>query len=136
MDEDGYFWGAAAAEAMAATGRHVLLVTRFFEVLREVPITSRIPTLRILDDADTELLPNTFVESTDNGAVVLRNFRSGRRRRIAASAVVWTGMQHARDGLVGELRARGVETHLIGDAMAQRRLMLAIQEAYDLGRRL
>ena len=51
MDEDGYYWGAAAAEAMAATGRHVLLVTRFFEVLREVPVTSRIPTLRVLDNA-------------------------------------------------------------------------------------
>jgi len=137
MDEDGYFWGAAAAEAMAATGRHVLLVTRFFEVLREVPITARIPTLRELDNAGADLLPNTFVESTDGGAVVLQNFRSGRRRRIeGASAVVWTGMQRARDGLVPELRALGIETHLIGDAMAQRRLMLAIQEAHDLARRL
>ncbi len=137
MDEDGYFWGAAAAEAMAATGRHVLLVTRFFEALREVPITARIPTLRELDNAGTDLLPNNFVESIEGGAVVVRHFRSGRRRRIeGAGAVVWVGMQHARNGLATELQARGIETHLIGDAMAQRRLMLAIQEAYDLARSL
>jgi 2,4-dienoyl-CoA reductase-like NADH-dependent reductase (Old Yellow Enzyme family) len=137
MDEDGYYWGASAAEAMAATGRHVLLVTRFFEALREVPVTARIPTLRELDNAGADLLANSFVESIDNGAVVLANFRSGRRRRVeGASAVVWTGMQRARDGLAHELRAQGIETHLIGDAMAQRRLMLAIQEAYDVARRL
>jgi 2,4-dienoyl-CoA reductase-like NADH-dependent reductase (Old Yellow Enzyme family) len=137
MDEDGYYWGATAAEAMAATGRHVLLVTRFFEVLREVPITARIPTLRELDDAGTELWPNTFVESTEGGGVVLRNFRSGRRRRVAGvDAVVWIGMQRPRDALAAELRARGLETHLIGDAMAPRRLMLAIQEGHDLARRL
>jgi 2,4-dienoyl-CoA reductase-like NADH-dependent reductase (Old Yellow Enzyme family) len=137
MDEDAYFWGAAAAEAMAATGRHVLVVTRFFEAFREVPITARIPTLRELDNAGADLLPNNYVESIDKGAVVVRHFRSGRRRRIeGAGAVVWVGMQHARAGLAGELQARGIETHLIGDAMAQRRLMLAIQEAYDLGRKL
>jgi 2,4-dienoyl-CoA reductase (NADPH2) len=137
MDEDAYFWGAAAAEAMAATGRHVVVVTRFFEAFREVPITARIPTLRELDNAGADLLPNNFVESVEGGAVVVRHFRSGRRRRIeGVGAVIWVGMQHARDGLVPELRARGIDTHLIGDAMAQRRLMLGIQEAYDLGRKL
>ena len=137
MDEDGYFWGAAAAEAMAATGRPVVFVTRFFEVLREVPITARIPTLRELDAADVDLRPNTFVESTDAGGVVLRNFRSGRRRRVPdVAAIVWSGMQRAEDGIVAALRAVGLDTHVIGDAMAPRRLILAIQEGHDLGRRL
>ncbi len=137
MDEDAYFWGAAAAEAMAATGRPVVFVTRFFEPLREVPITARIPTLRELDAADVDLRPNTFVESTEHGAVILRNFRSGRRRSIPdAAAVVWTGMQRAEDGIVAGLRAMNLETHVIGDAQAPRRLILAIQEGHDLGRRL
>jgi 2,4-dienoyl-CoA reductase-like NADH-dependent reductase (Old Yellow Enzyme family) len=137
MDEDGYYWGAAAAEAMAATARRVLLVTRFFEVLREVPITARIPVLRTLDEHGTELRPNMFVAGAERGAAVLQNFRSGRRTLVPdVSAIIWVGQQQAEDRLAAPLRARGLSAHLIGDAYAPRRLVNALQDAHDLGRNL
>ena len=42
MDEDGYAWSAAIAEGLLATGRPLIVVTRFFEPWRELPIVSRI----------------------------------------------------------------------------------------------
>ena len=38
MDEDGYFWAAGAAESAIAAGYTVVLVSRFFEVLRDLPV--------------------------------------------------------------------------------------------------
>ncbi len=48
MDEDGYYWAAAVAETVALQDKKLVLVTRFFEVLRELPAVSRIAALRAL----------------------------------------------------------------------------------------
>ena len=49
LDEDGYWWGAQAAEEVIRRGAKLTLVTRFFEPFRELPTVSRIAALRQLD---------------------------------------------------------------------------------------
>ena len=51
MDEDGYYWSAAMAESLAASGKRLTIATRFFEVFREIPMVSRIAMLREMDRA-------------------------------------------------------------------------------------
>jgi len=122
-------------EALTAKGARVTLVTRFFEVLRELPATSRIVSLRILDERGVHLRTSTSVDRVERGAVVLKHFYSGREDRIpGTAAVVWVGPQRANDELVAALRGAGIDTRLVGDAFAPRRLTHAILEGYRAGR--
>jgi 2,4-dienoyl-CoA reductase-like NADH-dependent reductase (Old Yellow Enzyme family) len=136
MDEDGYFWASAVAEAVAARGHRLVLATRFFEALRELPMVSRIAVLRQLDHAGAALRPNMSAARIERGAVVLRHYLTGREERIeGAAALLWIGRQRARSGLYDALRAAGQErSFLIGDAFAPRRLPQALFEAQTIAR--
>jgi NADPH-dependent 2,4-dienoyl-CoA reductase/sulfur reductase-like enzyme len=136
MDEDGYYWAAATTELLAQAGKRVTLVTRFFEVLRELPAVSRIATLRFLDQHGVELRPNMAVGRVESGSVVLEHYYSGREERVPdAAAVIWLGPQRSNSQLAADLRAVGMEAvHLVGDAFAPRRLANAIQEGHRAGR--
>jgi 2,4-dienoyl-CoA reductase (NADPH2) len=135
MDEDGYFWGAAVAEAaLAAAGpdRRLIVATRFFEALRELPMVSRIASLRELDRGGARLVPLTFVDRVDGDSVVLKHGLTGREEVVPeVAAVLWTGRQAARASLFAELKKAGMDrTKLIGDAFAPRRLPVALVEAH------
>jgi 2,4-dienoyl-CoA reductase (NADPH2) len=137
MDEDGYFWAAATTELLAQAGARVTLVTRFFEVLRELPAVSRIATLRALDQLGVELRPNMAVGRVEAGGVILTHYYSAREEYVPeVAALVWLGPQRANSELADELRGQGIEVHLVGDAFAPRRLANAIQEGHRAGRAL
>ncbi|MDB5413026.1 MAG: 2,4-dienoyl-CoA reductase, partial [Rubritepida sp.] len=140
MDEDGYYWASAIAEATASlaarTGGRLVLATRFLEPLRELPMVSRIATLRALDQAGTEHRTSMAANRIEAGAVVLRHYLTGREERIEdCAALLWVGAQHARSGMQEELRAAGLDrVHLIGDAFAPRRVAIALVEAQTVAR--
>lgn len=144
MDEDGYFWGSAAAEAALALaqrrGQTLHVVTRFFEVFRELPMVSRIAALRALDSGGAVLHTSMFVAACDQGAVVLRHFLTGRELRLERTAgVVWVGQQHALGAALYEgLRERGYQTTtwIAGDAFSPRRLPNALVEAHSAARQI
>jgi 2,4-dienoyl-CoA reductase (NADPH2) len=136
MDEDGDNW--AAAETILATGRaaRVTLVTRYFEVLRDLPMVNRITTLKRLDELGVQLRPNMEVHQVRTGTVVLRHHYSHREEVISdAMAVIWIGRQHVNAQLAQALTAAGKNrAHVIGDAYAPRRLANAIFEGAQLAR--
>lgn len=140
MDEDGYYWAGAVAEAAAAQiapgGGRLVVATRFFEAFRELPMVSRIATLRELDRAGTEYRTSMAPARIERGAVVLRHYLTGREERIeAAGALFWIGAARARNGLLAGLRAAGIErVHPIGDAFAPRRVAPALVEAQAVAR--
>ena len=135
MDDDGYFWGAAIAEAaLNACGpdRKLTIATRFFEVFRELPMVSRIASLRALDKGGTRLVPTTTVERCQSGGIVFKHGISGREELLPdVAAVLWVGRQSARSALFTELKKAGMDrTKLIGDAFQPRRLPIALVEAH------
>ena len=138
MDEDGYFWSAAVTEGLLATGRPVTVVTRFFEVWRELPIVSRIATLRAVDKKGGVLRPNTQIDSVSNGAVTLSHYTSGREETVPGiAAIVWIGAAHPTGTLAQDLLAAGLDKsrlHVVGDAFSPRRLVHALGEAHAAGR--
>jgi 2,4-dienoyl-CoA reductase-like NADH-dependent reductase (Old Yellow Enzyme family)/thioredoxin reductase len=136
MDEDGYLWAAEAAETAALKFAQITFVTRQMQPLREVPVITRIPALSELDRLGATVKIMMFVDRIEDGEVVLKHVRTGREQRIAnAGAVIWVGRQRANDGLAAQLRAAGIEqVHLIGDALAPRRLYNAISEGHGAGR--
>ena len=142
MDEDGYYWAAAVAEAAAQcagrTNGRLIFATRFFEPLRELPMVSRIASLRAMDVSGTEYRTSMAAHRIERGSVVLRHYLTGREERIEqASGLLWVGAQRARNALQAELRAAGQErVHLIGDAFAPRRVHHALVEAQTVIRAL
>ncbi len=142
MDEDGYFWASSIAEAAAALARSYGLsftvTSRFFENFRELPMVSRIATLKALDEAGTEQRTSMFVDRVENGAAVLKHYLTGREVVLPhTSAVIWTGYQRARNALHRELKAAGFDrTFLVGDAYAPRRLPVALVEAHSIARKV
>ena len=140
VDEGGYTWAAAMAESLLATGRPVTIVTRFFEAFRELPIVSRIPTLREVDRLGGTVLANTEIASVSNGAVTLRHYTSGREDTIAGvAAIVWTGAAMANGGLADGLLDAGfprAHLHVVGDAFSPRRLVHALGEGHAAGRKV
>lgn len=137
MDEDGYFWASAVAEAAAQRGR-LLVATRFFEAFRELPMVSRIATLRALDRAGTELRTSMAAAAIERGGVVLRHYLTGREERIEdVAALLWVGAQRARNALYQRLKDSGLDrAHLVGDAFAPRRVAVALVEAQMAARQV
>ena len=136
MDDDGYAWGASAAETALQTGKKVFVISRNFEVLRELPSVTRIATLRNLDNGGAELVPGSVVAWADRRALIIRNVWSGREHRIEnVAALLWIGMQQANSGLAAALRAGGHKNiHVVGDAYSPRRILFAIEEGNAAGR--
>ena len=136
LDEDAYHWAAAVIDTVAGQGKTVWVVTRFFEVLRELPMVSRIVMLRSLDQQGVILRPNAFADRIEGGDVVIKHYLSGREERIPkVAAVIWVGPQKANDELSAALAARGMkDVRLVGDAYMPRRLTDAIREGHLAGR--
>lgn len=135
VDEDGYYWAAQVAEEASSRGAEVIVVTRFFEPFRELPMVSRIAALRRLDSEGAQFLPLHAVVSARDGGIAVRHFESERMEVIEnVSQVVWVGPQISNTGPVEMARAAGVpEIHVIGDAYAPRRIKNAIYEGFDVG---
>jgi hypothetical protein len=100
MDEDGYFWGSAASEAAlqlaGRRGQTLHVVTRFFELFRELPMVSRIAALRALDLGGAVLHTSMAVAGSRHGAAVLRHYLTGRELVLEeAAGIVWIGRQRA-----------------------------------------
>jgi NADPH-dependent 2,4-dienoyl-CoA reductase/sulfur reductase-like enzyme len=133
VDDDGYYWSSSVAEAAAQAGHRVTVVTRMFEPFRELPMVSRITTLRALDQHGASIQPNTEVISVKAGNVALRHYLSGRVWHMEnVAAILWTGAQAPVTLACGILE--GVEVHTIGDAISPRRLVNALTEAHLLAR--
>ena len=138
MDEDGYYWSAAMAESLAASGKKLTIASRFFEVFREIPMVSRIAMVREMDKQGAQLKPNMAVARASNGGVVLTHYLTGREEVIEdVAAVVWVGAARANGDLAEELLSAGIEKsrlRTIGDAFSPRRLPQALTEAHAAAR--
>ena len=88
VDEDGYYWSAAVAENAAEAGLRVTVVTRLFEPFREVPVVSRIATLRALDQRNAIMQPNCEIARVKSGHVVIRHYLSKREWRVDDVAAI------------------------------------------------
>lgn len=135
FDEDGYYQACEVAELIGAAAAALTVVTRFWEVGREIPATSRITTLRALDRLGVTLVPTTWFGSVDGDDVVLEHCLSGRLSRVEkVDAIVHIGLSTSRSGLGDELRGRVAGLAVIGDAYMPRRIADAVLEGHRAGR--
>lgn len=137
FDEDGYYEACEVAEVVAQSGTHLTLVTRFFEIGREIPAASRITTIRLLDKLGVELVPNAWLARVAGRDVVLAHCYTGREWTIGdVDCLVHVGGSRGRDELYHELKGRVPEVHRVGDAYQPRRIADAVLDGHRLGRAL
>jgi 2,4-dienoyl-CoA reductase-like NADH-dependent reductase (Old Yellow Enzyme family) len=138
VDADGYYWTEAMVESVIESEARPLVISRFFEVGRELPAVSRIAFLREIDRAGGDVRPNTYLDEIEGGGVVLKNYLTGRAERIDdVAGVIWVGAARANGELAKELVDGGFpreRMHVVGDAFSPRRLVHALTEAHRAAR--
>jgi NADPH-dependent 2,4-dienoyl-CoA reductase/sulfur reductase-like enzyme len=133
VDEDGHNWSAAAAEFLALKGCQVTVITPFFEAFRELSSVSRGHVIAVLDRYRVRIVPNTRLVRVQDGAAILKNKFSGREESTAASVIHWIGSLQARNEFTQALGQPPASIHVVGDAVAPRRLVDAIAEGRRAG---
>ena len=138
LDEDGYWWGAQAAEEVIRRGAKLTLVTRFFEPFRELPTVSRIAALRQLDRSGATVLALHQLVRVSSRIAVVQHYASNRETPIEnVDLIVSIGPQMPNDTCVADLRRAGIsDIRIVGDALTPRRLRHAINEAHAVARSL
>lgn len=137
FDEDWYYPACETAELIGRSGTKLYLVTRFWEVGREIPATSRVTTIRALDTLGVELIPNAWFSRVEGRNVVLAHSLTGREWAIEnIDCLVYVGGHRAQDRLYRELEGRVSDLYCIGDAYMPRRIADAVGDGHRVGRAL
>ena len=135
FDEDGYYQACEVAELVGRTAKELTMVTLFWQVGREIPATTRVTTLRALDELGVVLVPTTWFGTVEGGDVVLEHTLSHRTTRVeAVDAIVHVGLSASRSELGADLRGRVSQVEVIGDAYMPRRIADAVLEGHRAGR--
>jgi hypothetical protein len=136
-DRAGGVVANGAMDAALDLGLDLDIVTPQFMVAEDTDVVQRVPLYERLLSAGTRFHPNSEVIDATSGMVTLRNVYSFKETQIGPVdlMIVWNGRQ-AQDGLQSHADALGLETHVIGDALAPRTAEFAIAEGAMLARRI
>ncbi|MSP82371.1 MAG: FAD-binding protein [Alphaproteobacteria bacterium] len=136
-DESGLYGGIGAAEMLSSAGATVHLVTPSFMIGEDLDHVRRVPIYQRLTGAGCRFHPNARVARVEGRAVVLASAYDGPEERIEGVDLIvgWHG-RRVDDDLATALDARGGEVHWIGDALAPRKVDIAMAEGAMVGRRL
>jgi pyruvate/2-oxoglutarate dehydrogenase complex dihydrolipoamide dehydrogenase (E3) component len=135
-DWGGDWTGLDAAEALAARGAGVRLVTSAVAFGEAVHQYQRNLYLARLDDAGVELVHHLRPASVAPGAVTFENVFSGRMVELAGvDTLVVSAGRTAGDALYLELEAAGVAVERAGDCLGPRSFEEAIREGTLAGLR-
>lgn len=138
IDREGGFPAIDAAEAAAAAGRPVVIVSEDAFVSSRLGLTGEFsPWYRRAAALGIELVPQTVVVAAASGQLTLRHrFGESTRRLEGVGAVVVADHELAEDSLYHELLGRVPELHRAGDCVAPRRVLQAVLEGNRVGRQV
>lgn len=123
------------ADLLAGAGRPVRLLTECVDIGPDVEPRTRSALLRRLFARSVVITPMTRVRRWNGDTVQVEQLFSGERSDITAGAVVLAHGRAARDDLRWDFPAQ-LRCHLVGDALAPRRLTHAVLEGARFGRAL
>ncbi|WP_244928935.1 FAD-dependent oxidoreductase [Nocardioides sp. W7] len=130
---DDHLAPLAVADFLGERGHRVTLV---HGTSTPAPLVSRYllgSALGRLDEHGVEIRTSEQVSRIEEGRVVVRHVYSHRERTLdGVDSVVLSCSGTPVAGLHDELLAAGVESHVLGDAYAPRRLVWATRQAYEL----
>ena len=119
-----------AAEALAAQGSNVIVVTDEPAVGLDLDLTVRVPAYDRLLNSGVEFLPNHKVAAFEDGAVKLEHVFTGQETVLASiDVLVDDYIMRPRDELIKALAGSDRTVRSVGDCIAPRTVEAAIHEA-------
>jgi pyruvate/2-oxoglutarate dehydrogenase complex dihydrolipoamide dehydrogenase (E3) component len=128
IDDDAHHAGPAVADLLAGRGHRVEIVTRLRYVGEDLSMDILTPILRRLFSLGVVMTPHVQARAVREASVVLANAYTGSEELREVDSVVLAMGSRAVDGLYHGLQGRVPELHLVGDAMAPRRVHTAMLE--------
>jgi len=127
--------GIEVAELLARAGKKVTVVEILSEVARDMePITRKLTTRR-LAELPVEIRTDTRIDRLEDGVATV--FTGERHEQIGPFDTVVVAVGTSRNlSLFGPLSARGIEVHVVGDALEPRQIMGAVQSAWQVAREI
>jgi 2-enoate reductase len=126
--------GCETAIYLAQKGKRVTIVEMLEEIIPDVFEANKQYLFKMLAENGVSVLTNTnLVRVTDDGAVVINQFRRYEAKLMADTIVIALGLKPER-GLVKALEGKVKELHAIGDCEGAGRIMDAIWGAFDTTR--
>jgi len=123
--------GAETANHLAIHGKMVTIVETLSEIATDEQGISRMYLLKELEAGNVKILVETTVkEILDEGVVIVKD---GKDETIGADAVVLAVGTRSVNRLMSTLEGRSFKVITIGDAVAVRKVMEAIEEGYIAG---
>lgn len=134
-DLEGHVRGAYAALWAAAHGaKAVSLVTDLISIGELIDPTQKPSIYRLLAEYRVNTISNVHLVRVERGQIVLENIWDGTRSELECDLLIITGTYEAEWTLYRELKEKcNVPIHLIGDALAPRRLYDAVAEGTLVG---
>ncbi|WP_293694251.1 FAD-dependent oxidoreductase [uncultured Agrococcus sp.] len=140
IDLMGNVEGSLGAHALAAAGHSVTIVTPDHFLAETEEKSTREPAYEGLHGLGVEILTDLRVEAIHAGASVtvhLTHVYTGQEQSLAGAALVaFSAGARPRDEISEELEQRGIEVHVIGDALAPRGIHDAMLEGTRIAREL
>ncbi len=126
------------AELLAEQGKKVEIITsRSCITEPNLSVWSDMPfMLSKLDELGVKITPYTWIKHISGKEVTCFYVFSGREYVVEADNVVLVTTKYSNTEMYGALTQRGIECHLIGDALAPRWILNATHDGYKLGREL
>lgn len=126
--------GSETALHLVETGHKVTLVGRKPTIMKGVAVTDFLAYSERIAKTDMTICTSTTpLEIVEDGVMVEHG---GKIRKIPADSVVYAFGAKAEQDLYQELKGKGKETYLIGDALFPAKIMDAVHTGYHLGLKL
>jgi mycofactocin system FadH/OYE family oxidoreductase 2 len=136
VDDDAHLRGPSAAEYLADQGKEVEIVSRLYMIAQEVDDTLRPDLYARLFQKGVTLTPHAILREILPGKARIQHIYSKEERVVEIDTVILALGGQAQDGLYHALEGRVSELHLVGDALAPRRLHDAILDATRVARQV
>ncbi|NOZ93998.1 MAG: FAD-dependent oxidoreductase [Acidobacteria bacterium] len=125
--------GMEAAEHLAGLGVEVTVVEMLEEIARDMEPVTRKLLMRRLDHLPITVMTSTRVEAIGPDGIDLRTGDGERMTLPPVDTIIVSVGTRPDDGLAGELRRRGVEVHVAGDADHPGQIIGAVESGWKLG---
>ena len=136
VDYQGHMPAPGAAEYLADRGHQVEVVTRFFSVGEDVDPRLKTSVYTRFYQKGIAMTPLSVVQEVGAGWVRLANTLTNQERTVEVDTVVTALGGRAECALEEALDGRGLEVHVVGDALAPRTIHDAILTATRAARRI
>lgn len=131
---ESHLAGPTVAEFAADQGRSVELISEHADFAKDAEDGTRFALIKRLAQKGVAFSSLHRLVDTEGDGATVANTLTGARRPLPSTTVVLACGLVPNDELVKDLRGRLPEVHVIGDALAPRRLMHATLEGARVGR--